>query len=273
MKSWLIRSFVAFGAVLAAVPGQAAPVGPVVNGEFEIAVEAAKAPMCAAFGDTAVNVLPPDADPHIPDPLAPGDDVEWPWLVSMAPCEAGLVKAAQWSSSRVTQFGDVSGDGDREAVIDGSIPADPFLGADHNFWQSYANPQQAYSGNFDALQFRLEGGEIPAGAYVQISLSATPLETVSPWVGVFFDCSLTFTNLTPNEAGVVSVDPATAAFASVYVDCEDAAAAWASASTTGRHTILSRLRIVQLSFWSFQTGDPLVLDGVELVNGRTIVGI
>jgi hypothetical protein len=225
------------------------------------------------FGDTTVNVLPPDQDPGIADPTAPGATI-WPWLISVVPCEVGLVKAAQWSTSNVTQFGDVDADNDREAVIDGSIPSNPFLGAEHNMWQSYLNPQQAYAANFDAMQFRLEDGTIPAGAFVQVSLSTSPLETATAAPGVFIDCTLTFTGLTPNGSGLVSVDPVTAEFQSVYSDCESAAAGWASASTTGRRAILGRLRLIQLSFWGFQAGSlPVVIDGVDLAGSKTIAGV
>lgn len=273
MKSWLIRSLAGLAALAAAVPSQAAPVGPVVNGEFEVAASQLKDPACALFGDAALNLLPPDYDPHVPDPLAPGDFVEWPWLVSLAPCEAGIAKAAQWSTSRVTQFADDDGDGDREAIIDGRIEPDPFVGADHNFWQSWASPHQAYWGDFDALRFRVEAGTIPAGASVQISYSATPFQAASPWAGVFIDCSLTFRTLTP-VGGLVSVDPTTADFRSEYADCNAAKSAWDAAGPgVARHSILRRLRIVQLSFWRFQTGDPIRIDGVELFNGKTVAGV
>jgi hypothetical protein len=273
LKSLISRVVLALVVMPAALPGHAAPVGAIVNGEFEIAVEAAKEPVCGVFGDTAINILPPEADPGIPDPTSPGDNLPWPWLVSVTPCEAGVLKAAQWSSSGVTQFGDLDGDEDREASIDGSRPVDPFIGSAHNMWQSYANPQQAFTANFDALQFRVEDGAIPPGAYVQISLSASPLETVSPYVGIFLDCFLTFTNLTPNGAGLVSVDPVDAQFASAYTDCDAAAAEWNASGAAGRREVLSRLRLVQTSFWGFETGAPVVLDGVDLVGSKTILGI
>lgn len=239
-------------AALAGSTVRAAPVGPVVNGEFELFAPG-KDVSCAAFGDTSVQVLPP-----------PG-----PWIISVAPCEQGIFKAAQWSSSGVTQFGDWNGDGDREASIDGTRPVDPSIGKAHNFWQAFPNPQQAYTADFEALRFRVEDGSIPAGAMVQISLSRTPLEEPSPWVGIYLECSLTFP-MTAGATGPVSADPLSATFASSYSDCDGTAAAYAAADAAGKRAILGRLRIVQLSFWGFQTGAPVLLDGVELAGAKIL---
>lgn len=196
----------------------------------------------------------------------------WPWLVSLAPCEAGAFKAVHWSSSAVTQFADWDGDGDREAKIDGSLPSDPLIGAAHNFWQAFPSPHQAFTANFDALSFRVEDGAIPAGAYVQISLSSVPFSDVSPFVGIFIDCFLTFPNLAPDGAGLVSVDPTTATFTAAWSGCDDEAAAWQAADEDGRRAILATMRIVQHSYWGFQTGAPVQLDGVELV-GAKLLGV
>lgn len=265
---------IAFGA---AVQGGAVPVGPVVNGEFEIAAPApVKDAACAVAGDTTINVLPPDQNPHVQDPTDPNEELPWPWLASVTPCEAGAMKALHWSTSRVTQFGDYDGDGNREAKIDGSVTLPPGdqIGKSHNFWQAYPSPHQAYSADFQALRFRVEAGAIPPGASVQISLSSVPLSDVSPFVVIFIDCFLTFQNLTPSGSlNRVEADPVTATFSSAWDGCDDEAAAWSAADDAGKRALLGRMRIVQLSFWQFQTGAPVTLDGVELYQAKTIAGI
>ncbi|MGH7860137.1 MAG: hypothetical protein ACREQY_22655, partial [Candidatus Binatia bacterium] len=169
---------------------------------------------------------------------------------------------------------DYDGDGDREVQVSPGV-ADPVVGANHNFWQAYPNPQQLFTTNFDALEFRVEDGTIPASAFVQISMSTTPLETQHPFVGIFIECSLTFRSslLVPDAAGTVSVDPVTADFSSRDVRCDAAKAAWNAATTDDdRRAVLGRLRIVQTSFWNFNTGaSPVRLDGVSLTGATTFV--
>lgn len=264
MRSRVLRVAAALPAaflltIVSAVPASAAPLGPVVNGEFEI-VAPGQDEVCLVTGDTHVDVLPPDQNP---DPSLP-----WPWLVRVSPCGAGAFKALHWSSSNVTEFGDFDGDGDREARVDGSVESDPLLGNAHNFWQAFPSPHQAYTADFDALRFRVEGGSIPQGAYVQISLSQTPLDEQTPWLVIFIDCFLTFTGLAADASGEVSVDPTTASFQKAWSGCADTETAWNSAGPVARREILNRHRIVQVSFWGFQTGAPLLIDGVDLSNAK-----
>lgn len=254
MRRKSLACFAVLAAVVSTVPGRAAPVGPVVNGGFEIAAPGKQVACDTVGSDTWIDVLP-NHDP---------------WLARVHPCEAGAVKAAQWSSSRVTQFGDVDEDGDREALIDGSLPADEGIGSSHNFWQAYPNPHQAYTADFDALRFRVEAGTIPPGAIVQLSLSTSPLAAPSPFVGIFLNCSLTFSRLTPDTGGLVSADPVEASFASRHVDCDASAAAWAAGGEDERRAALGTLRIVQVSFWGFEAGSPVVLDDVEIAGARTV---
>ncbi|MGH7818889.1 MAG: hypothetical protein ACREQ9_03875, partial [Candidatus Binatia bacterium] len=250
------------------------PVGPLVNGEFELFLPG-KGLACEVFGeDTAFRVLDPDQDPGIEDPTDPNETLPWLWLVSVWPCETGALKALQWSSSRSAQFDDHDGDGDREAEVSPGV-TDPVVGVDHNFWQAYPNPQQLFTANFDALEFRVEDGAIPPSAFVQISLSTTPLETQHPFLGIFLECSLTFRSalLVPGAGGDVSVDPVTADFSSRDPRCDGAKALWDAAATDDdRRAILGRLRIVQTSFWNFNTGtSPVRLDGVSLTGATTFV--
>ncbi|HEX9711564.1 MAG TPA: hypothetical protein VGB52_03300 [Actinomycetota bacterium] len=254
MTKMLLRAVV-IGALLAAVPGTAAPVGPIVNGSFELAAPG-KAEICSTAGEGTWVDVTPNRDP---------------WLARVHPCEAGAVKALHWSTSSVTQYGDFDGDGDREASIDGSRPSFEGIGAGHNMWQAYPSPHQAFTGNFDAFRFSVESGEIPRSAAVVLSFSTSPLDTPSPFVGVYFNCDLTFGSLESDEDGQVSVDPASGNFRSRHSDCDAAATAWTSADEAGRRSILGRLRIVQVSFWGFETGDPLLLDDVEIAGARTVV--
>lgn len=141
-------------------------------------------------------------------------------------------------------------DADREA----RIAADKNL-SDHNMWQAWPSPHQAYTADFDALEFDVEDGAISEKASVKVSLSATPLEEVTPWVAVFLDCSLNFnaTVLQDHQAGDgrVAVDPAEANLVTRDNACDSAAQNWTDANNDERHEILSHLRIVQVSFWGF----------------------
>ena len=267
-RAWTIAAAIIAWAV--AVPGGAAPVGPVVNGDFELVVPV-KQQMCDTFGDGAINVLDPDDDPDLEDPTDPDSDLPWPWLVSLTACESGAVKALHWSSSRVSQWSDVDGDGDREVVIDGSValPPDDSIGKSHNFWQAYPSPHQAYSANFGSLTYRVEDGVIPSSARVHLVLSTTPGEVPAPWFGIFFNCQLIIRDMAPDENGLVTIDPVDGTLISNDPDCDVLAAAWDSASDQTRRTILGRTRIVQLSFWNFNSPDATVtLDDVSINDSR-----
>lgn len=154
--------------------------------------------------------------------------------------------AIHWSDQGGTEFGDRDGDGDREAaVISG--------GAHHNFWQAWPSPFQAFTGNFDALEFDVEAGSIASSAAVILSFSATPLEAQSPWVGAFIDCQLRFSGSSMDaSSGHVSVDPVEAVFSPSSPDCDAAKAEWDSGDDATKRQVLGRLRIIQLSFWGFE---------------------
>ena len=249
--------------LLASSPAGAIPVvedAAIVNGEFELAAHHARAVTCPAFGDESVPVFDPDNEQGLP------------WLASVSPCHAGAVTALQWSHGSGVLFEDFDGDGDREAKILNGVH-DPSVGS-HNVWQSYASPQQAWTAGFDAFTFRVESGAVPANAAIVLSLSTTPVSNVSPWVGVYIECSLTLRVANfAKEDGTWTADPTSGTFASRYVDCNDERAAWdAASSAEERRAVLAKLRIVQTSFWSFNAGSaPVVLDGVEILGAPTAV--
>lgn len=131
----------------------------------------------------------------------------------------------------------------------------------HNFWQSFANRQQAWTANFDALEFDVEDGSIVDGASVKISLAAEPLNVQEPYAVVYFDCVLTFDSdylqASLND-GTVSASPVGDG---VHYDGEDDPDCPDELSRES----LGRLSIIQLSFWRFNQGEePIVIDNVGL---------
>lgn len=234
--------------------GSVAPQGAVLNGGFDLVDDPSYDTKCFVFGDGYVNVFEPGSG--------------LPWLVATRPCSH---KATAWSNSAATDF--IAQEGlDRAARVTPGA-TDPVVGANHNLWQTYNNPHQAYTTDFEALRFDIEEGDFPTGALVQISLSNTPLNETSPWVGIFIDCSLTFRNTAFTQDGVTfSADPVDASFASRWEGCDSTEAAWDAADEDGKRDILGKLRIVQLSFWAFNTGSaPVVIDNVELAGAKTVV--
>ena len=311
--------FAGLGATLLLAPlalsGGVVP-NPVVNGDFELFLPTELAPLegtpvdeCIGIGhqvqfgdDTLQSDLTggpyTSPDPDNADPVAAvtrltddpegearflsgygncvwgtGDGYDLAWL---NPVRTAQDDAIHWSAENMVG-GDWDGDGDREAKI-------PNGGPGHNMWQAYPSPFQAFTANFDALEFDVDDGAIAPGSLVQISLSTTPLEVQNPWLVIFLDCGLNFpgsallANMDAN--GHVAMDPADATLFSRNTgntqDCDAAAAAWAGASHAERHEILGRLRIVQLSFWSFHTApnDPscdcaILIDNVSLTHATT----
>ncbi len=191
-----------------------------------------------------------------------GVDVAW-----LNPAKLARDDAVHWSTGDSTLVDTVDADADREA----RIAADTSL-SDHNMWQAWSSPHQAYTADFDALEFDVEDGAISDKASVQVSLSATPLEEVTPWVAVFLDCSLNFNAavLQDHQAGDgrVAVDPAEANLVTRGDACDPAAQNWTAADHDERHAILSHLRIVQVSFWGFNHGelDPSCECAIQIDN-------
>lgn len=178
-----------------------------------------------------------------------------------------------WSNDPGTTYGDVNGDGDREAVI----PRVP-TSHNHNMWQSYASMTQLFSADFDSFDFTLESGMIPAGANVQIGLSLTPGYTQSPWVGIFWEGAVLFraNDMVAGPAGAISMDPVAKGeiiCPGGYTPCLEFKAAYDQAQDeAAKRTLLGGTRIVQTSFWSFSGGvGPVVLDNVSIVGSKSAV--
>lgn len=200
-----------------------------------------------------------------------GYDAAW-----LNPVRTAGDDALQWSQQNAA-FADHDGDGDREALI-------PHGGPGHNLWQSIAQPFQGFTPNAEAFEFDLEAGGIASNAKVVLSMSATPMEAQSPWVGVYFDCQLTLgsSQLTDGlDDGHVSVDPTDGQFRSRSADCDQAKADWDTAKEDGDEDalrdVLGRLRIGQMSFWGFQQAaeDPACtcaaqIDNVSLTEATTV---
>lgn len=228
---------------------------PVLNGEFELAAGAVQPATCTAIGRDALRV-----------------EAGGIWLTTVDGCDGSAFTASGWSHGSNVVFEDVDGDGEREArTVPG--PLDPETGT-HTMWQSFADPQQAFAGDFERLEFRVESGAVPAGAGVVFSFSNTPVGDQTPWVGLFITCSLSLPRavLAPDADGVVRVSPLEGSFRSTFEDCDDQAAAWNAPGATAadRMAVLAGLRIVQHSYWGF-SGSAVVLDGVTIVGARTFV--
>lgn len=198
---------------------------------------------------------------------------DYVWL---NPVEKTKDSAAQWSTqpdTSPTTFGDNDGDGDREATISSG-------GAGHNMWQAYPNAHEAFTGDFAAFELDVEAGEINPGALVQISMSPNPLDEQSDRT-FEADCRLSFSGslllANMDSDGHVSVDPIDASYSSHYDGCPSVQD-WEDADDDEKRAILGQLRIVQMSFWSFNRGvteDPgcgctIQIDNVSITNPASL---
>lgn len=155
---------------------------------------------------------------------------------------------------------------DREAIFR------PGVGSSHNMWQAYPSPFQAFTANFDALTLTVEGGTIPDGATIRISLSAVPGDAAdNSRVLLYQDCVLTFKGdaLKAHQNGdQVSMSPLDATFSSTHANCPSYDA---TASEEDRRDVLGQLRIQQFSFWSWNTGtEAVVIDDVQIDGATTV---
>lgn len=199
---------------------------------------------------------------------------DYVWL---NPAEKAKDDAVQWSEhpdTSPTDFLNNDDDEDREAVIE----ADPSASG-HNMWQAYPNAHEAFTGDFAAFEFDVEAGQINPGALVQISMNPSPLSeqsarTFEPDCRLSFSGDLLLDNL---EGDHVSVDPTEARYSSHYDGCPSEQT-WEDADDEGRRTILGQLRIVQLSFWSFnrgvsenpECGCAIQIDNVSITNPASL---
>lgn len=304
----------AFCVVVTLVPMAAAggllPVNPIVNGDFDTNVQPGgvgllypymnqcigvghqvMVPLYSSWGDWVFETAsePTGVDPT--DPGLVGTATGYPTAYAMGHvtdpmravrCDPSYLDIAQpnpwntlndpsfmWSNDPGTVFGDANGDGDIEAVIP-RVPAQH----NHNLWQSVATPTQAFSADFDAFEFTLESGVIPAGANIQVGLSLTPGYMQSPWVGIFWEGAVLFraNDLVPGAGGRISVDPVAKGeiICPAYTPCYEFRAAYNAADEEGKRTLLGQTRIVQTSFWSFNGGvGPVVIDDVAYVGAKT----
>lgn len=202
-----------------------------------------------------------------------GTDIAW-----LNPVRLATDDATHWSGHNDDTLGDLDDDGDREIAI----PTDPET--PHNLWQAWPSPFQAFTARFQALELDVEAGAIPDGALIQVSLSATPVETQSGDLVLFRDCALNFPGTLLNDhldaQGHVDVNPLEAGFSDTGdPDCEELEDRWNDPDTTDhqRREILGRLRVVQLSFWRFHVSpeDPscacsIQLDNVALSHATTV---
>jgi hypothetical protein len=189
----------------------------------------------------------------------------------------------QDDNTRFGHFGDQPQE--RSARIDADTSA-----SNHNLWQAWPSPFQAYTGDFDALTFQVKAGTLenidPANGgqgRVVLSFSATPLQQQSPWVLLFLDCDLTFTQHQIFQAAqavegttrdyFVTLDPTEGVLRSRFdPSCLEAEQAWDAADpgSDDRREILGKLRMVQLSFWNYNRGPgPVVLDHVSIQGAST----
>lgn len=198
-----------------------------------------------------------------------GYDLAW-----INPVSQTRKPAVGWSmhdeqDERTVTFGDFQGDGDREALF-----VQKPNGSGHNLWQSWLSQNQAFTADFQALEFTVESGTIPDNARIQVSLSATPLNNQSDEVPFFRDCALNFHGddlASTLDDGRVSMDPVDAGFIDTGDrHCTDLADKWKTADDDERRDILSRLRVVQFSFWRFQNTGPLMIDDVSLTQTATV---
>lgn len=199
-----------------------------------------------------------------------GKDIAW-----INPVRLAGDDAVHWSGHDDDKVADVDGDGDREIAI----PADA---GHHNFWQAWPSPFQAFTGNFEALEFDVEDGSVSDNTLVQVSFSATPMDNQTTELVLFRDCAINFPgtliNANTDSEGHVAVPPTEAGFTSTGDEhCEDLAAAWQDADDEERRDILGRLRVVQLSFWGFERapedagcGCTVQLDNIALSHATTV---
>lgn len=188
------------------------------------------------------------------------------------PSEKIVDPGFMWSNDPGTQFGDLDGDGDREARIP-RVPAEHT----HNLYQAIATPTQAFGANFHAFAFTVESGAIPPTANVQVGLSLSPSYQQHPFVGTFWEGAVLFRadDFAP-QGHHVALDPVhqgEIVCPAGYSPCLAFKADYLAADDAGKRTLLGQARIVQTSFWAFSGGaGPVVIDDVAYVGALPLGG-
>lgn len=229
------------------------PAGPLINGGFELVVNDGGL-VCQVGGDNEVEI--PPGTP----------------LIVVNPCNTSATKALAWSSPRTTVFGNFhAAEPDREV----KIPANASHGS-HNLWQSWANPQQLFTANFSLFEFKVEAGTVPSAANVQVGLSLSPGYAQHPFVGVFWEGAVYFngSDVQPDTLSFVRMDPArdgSILCPADYSPCLDFQADFDAANLVGKRELLGQARMVQVSFWNFNTGSSdVVLDWLLISGAKTV---
>lgn len=199
--------------------------------------------------------------------------------------EAGAAdRAVSWTrfggttTDASARFADVDGDLDREAVV----PADPDV-ENRNFFQNVLSGptrSHAFSANFHALEFEVEGAALPSGqgARVHVSVSTDPAHSqeARPYA-LLRDCVLKIP--VGGQSGSVSLSPVEGGADLVPVqgldifdfECADLTQSWDDASREERRRILGRLTVTGIGFWDLNQGtQPAVVDDVRL-EGASLV--
>lgn len=251
MRLLLLSGVVSLFLIAAASSQALVPVGPVVNGSFEVFVPGGPQ-MCEVVGNQEHNVGR---------------------LVIVDTCSPGAMKAAQWSSPDTTLIGDWNGVGNRRAGFVGG-------GGLHDLWQAYPNPQQAWSLDFATYRFQTANfgffTHAPGpGAHIQLGFSLSPGYQQHPWVGIFWEGALQFTrsDMTIGTDGYVNLDPVVHGeiICPAWQPCFDFKAEYDAADDDGKRELLGQARLVQNSFWSFGTspGQVVMVDNVEIGGAKT----
>lgn len=197
-----------------------------------------------------------------------GYDIAW-----VQPVER-MQQPAHWSidiQNPSTEFGYTHDDNpfDREAKL-----LDKPGRANHNMWQWFGSPHQAWTPNAEALSFDLEAGSIPESASVILSLSTIPQETRHV-NGYYLACDLVFDADQLQQAldgdGDVKASPLDANLRARQKQCKPLEKKFEGGNETQKREVLGSTRITQLSFWGWNHGDgPAVVDNVQVIRATTI---
>jgi hypothetical protein len=146
--------------------------------------------------------------------------------------------------------------------------------ANHNMWQWFGSPHQAWTPNAEALTLDVEAGSIPESGSVILSLSTIPRENAEV-SGYYVACDLVFSGAqleaAQDDDGHVEASPLDANFRARQSHCSDLEQQFDSGGEEAKRDALGQVRITQLSFWGWNHGDePAVVDDVQLEDATTV---